>query len=211
MTTYKTLSRNLFVLLIAAGAASCSGGGGDSADTTTSTKINPEEAAQIAARTTKWNSYNATKTGFSKKQNAVAADVAARLIAGGLPCGKFTEASFNFIVGTYTTQGLPLPLGSGECFITGAGVDGGDENILIEVFGTSPPDASDFIAAKRKLLCKRAKNLGRLPDGTSDFGGIPYVISEDRTWIVQPDNFETNDKIAESLGGNAKDMCEGIK
>ena len=63
----------------------------------------------------------------------------------------------------------------------------------------------------RDTICKQAKDDGRLPDGTSGFPGIPYVITDDKRVVVQPDSFELNRKIARALGTKSHDMCEGIK
>ena len=84
---------------------------------------------------------------------------------------------------------LALALGAGQC-------QAGTDNITIEVFGKKSPNAADFVARKRALICKKAKDLGRLPDGSSDFDGIPYVMAADKTWIVEPDSFKVNKQIA---------------
>lgn len=150
-----------------------------------------------------WTAYNRGRTGYVAKQNAVAKSVADRLNGGGLACTDFGEYPFDYIVKTYRAQGLPLALGAGAC-------QADTDNVLIEVFGKSP-SAADFVARKRAVICKKAKDLGRLPDGSSDFDGIPYVMSADRTWIVEPDSFKVNKQIAKILGRPARDMCQGIK
>lgn len=208
----------LGVVLVTAVTACNGGGDGDrasdepttetSARDMTTTPAQAEAAReQIAARTKKWDDYNAERTKYEKKQNAVAIDVATRIAAGGVPCPDPANTRLAVIVGSYTRQGLPLPLGAAEC----TAVADGEENVLIEVFAKGRPNAADLVAAKRKLLCERAKDLGRLSDGTSGFPGIPYVIAADKTWVVQPDSFETNEKIAQALGRTSEDMCEGIE
>ncbi len=151
-----------------------------------------------------WAEYNKSRTGFEPKQNAVAKSVADRINAGGVACTGYGDYLFGVLVKTYRAQDLPLALGAGQC-------QAGNDNVTIEVFGKKPPTAVDFVARKRALICKKAKDLGRLPDGSSDFDGIPYVMAADKTWIVEPDSFKVNKQIAEKLGRPSQDMCKGIK
>ena len=60
-------------------------------------------------------------------------------------------------------------------------------------------------------MCAKAKKLGRLPDGTSDFKGLPYLIAADKTWIIEPDTFVGARALAKPLDLPARDMCVGIK
>ena len=162
-------SVRLTVLAVAlALAVGVCGGGGSSAE--------PRPSKQ-------WTSYNEKRTGYDAPANAVAKSVVDRIIAAGFDCRDYGDYNFAVIANPYRLQDMPLALGAGSCNI-------GDENILVEVFGTAHPNAADFVAAKRASICKRAKDLGRLPDGSSDFDGIPYIMAADKTWIVEPDTFK---------------------
>lgn len=152
----------------------------------------------------RWTAYNEQHNGYDAASNAVAKSVADRLVAAGYPCAGYADYQFDLIVKAYRLQGLPLALGAGQCSV-------GTENVLIEVFSKQAPNAADFVATKRRLICAKAKKLGRLPDGTNDFDGIPYVMAPDRTWIVEPDTFKASRDIAAKLGRPSRDMCAGIK
>jgi hypothetical protein len=204
------LAAAALALAVVTGAACSSSGGSKTTTTTKSAREKAkeaDEAAQKAARTTKWKSYNRKRKGFDATANAAARSLASTLNAGGYACANIADTSFASIATSYVKQGLPLPIGSAQC---DGGADG-SENILIEVFGAKHPNASDFVAAKRKLICARAKKLGRQPDGTNDFDGIPYVEAGDGTWLIEPDSFTTNDQIASIVGRSSLDMCEGIE
>jgi hypothetical protein len=193
------------VVLAAVILGACSDDGDDSASGTPTTIKPPLET-----RDTTWLDWNnaAAARGFTTEANAVAARVAKDIAAGGVACKNFEDTTFDFIATTYYRQGIPIPLGSGEC--EGPGAKGNEENILIEVLGPSAPTARDFVTSKRNLLCQQAKDDFREPDGTSSFPGIPFVMAPDETWVVQPDSFEVNREIAGALDVESRDMCEGI-
>ena len=199
--------RRLVVVLFAVGVAACSSGGSSATTTTTDAKTKDLQE-QIAARTTRWNDYNAKQKKFTAAAEAVGKDVADRIIAAAIRCDNPGPTGFGASAAPYAKQGLPIPKGSYEC---DGGTDG-QENVLIEIYPLHKrPNAADLVAAKRKLICKRAKDLGRRAGGPNDFPGIPYVMSADKTWIVEPDQFETNQQIATALGRPSSDMCAGIK
>ena len=187
--------KSFIVSLIAAATtlslAACSSGGNDTKATAPPTTAGP------------WDAYNATRTDYDAKANAIAKSVADRINRGGVRCSSFGGYSFAAIEESYRRQHLPLALGAGQCDAA--------ENVLIEVFGTSPPTAADFVAAKRALICQRARDLGRKPNGSSDFDGIPYVMAPDKTWIAEPDSFTGAKRVARALGLKAEDMCAGIR
>jgi hypothetical protein len=194
------------VVLVSAGAlASCSDDDGSGSTASTTFKPNLE------TRDPTWQNWNneAAARGFTTEANAAGTQVAKDIAAGGVKCEKPLATIFGQIATTYYRQGLPIPVGSVEC--EGPAAEGVDaENILIEVMGTTAPTGDDLVSFKRDLLCKQAKDTGRLPDGTSDFPGIPYVMTADKTIVVQPDTHATNREIAKALGLTAHDMCEGI-
>jgi hypothetical protein len=82
-----------------------------------------------------------------------------------------------------------------------------EENLLVEVFRPGFPNGADFMARKGDLICEKGKELGRRPDGTNDFPGIPYVIAKDKSWVVEPDSFPVNRRIAKALGVESRDAC----
>jgi hypothetical protein len=187
------------VAILAAAVPACSGDDGASPTATTATTGTPGPTIDK----TRWAAYNERRTGYTDEANAIAKQVAERINTGGLRCRDYSLYSFDAIAPSYRAAGLPLALGAGQCDVL-------DENVLIEVFGTEPPTAEDFVAAKRELLCRRARELGRKPDGTNDFDGIPYVMAPDKTWIAEPDSIAMGRRIGRALGLPAGDMCAGI-
>jgi hypothetical protein len=180
---------------MAALTAACSSGGNNAKSQDTTTPLTASDA---------WASYNKARTDFDPAQTDIARQVAQRITSSGINCSGFKEYSFSSIALSYRRQGLPLALGAGACTARG-------EEVLIEVFGTKAPNADNFVAAKRRLICQRAKDLGRKADGSSDFDGIPYVMAPDKTWIVEPDSFDLNGHIADALKLPSADICVGIK
>lgn len=185
-------------------AAACGDDTGGSATTTT-------YVPDIEAADDTWIDWNnaAAVRGYTDEANAVAAGVAADIAAAGVKCEKFLPTDFAIIATSYYRAGIPIPIGSGECDGPGDGDEA--ENILIEVMGTTAPTGTDLVAFERDLLCAQALDAGRLPDGTQNFPGIPYVIAPDDTWVIRPDTFETNQLIADALGRESLDMCEGME
>ncbi len=161
--------------------------------------------ASCSSDGTSVSSYNEGRKRFAPAANRDAKNVLARIAAGGVECTKTQTEDFNSLVKAYTLQKLPLPLGSASC----VGPNG--ENLLVEVFQSDAPNARTFVDRKRDLICKKAKEFGRQPDGSSDFEGLPYVISADSTWLVEPDSFAVNRQIAKALGRPARDSCAKIK
>lgn len=184
-------------------AAACGGDDGAATSTTFVPDLETADDTWID-----WNNAAAVR-GYTTEANAVAAAVAADIVAAGVKCEKFLPTDFAIIATSYYKAGIPIPVGSGECDGPGDGDDA--ENILIEVMGTSAPTGTDLVAFERDLLCETALKLGRLPDGTQNFPGIPYVIAPDNTWVIRPDTFETNQLIADALGRESLDMCEGME
>lgn len=176
--------------------------------TSTTTTFKP--ALETADKTwLNWNNEAAVR-GFTKDANKVAADVAKKLVAGGVTCIGYYDTTFDYIATSYYKVGIPIPVGSGECSGT-TDEDDATENILIEVMDPEKPSGADLVAFKRDLLCKQAKEDGRQPDGSSLFPGVPYVMAKDKTYVVQPDSHATAREIAKALGLQARDLCEGIK
>jgi hypothetical protein len=177
--------------------------------TPTSTTFKPPLEVRGDKTWLDWNNQAAAR-GFTQPANKVAADVAKKIKAGGVKCAGYFDTTFDYIATSYYKVGIPIPVGSGEC--SGAtDADDATENILIEVMDPEKPSGADLVAFKRNLLCKRAKEDGRRPDGSSLFPGIPYVMAKDKTYVIQPDAHSTAREIAKVLGLQAKDMCEGIK
>ena len=158
----------------------------------------------MATTRKQWSSYNDARTKFDTKSNAVAQSVADRINAAGLPAPT-----------TPTIPSPPSPSRPARWTCRFRSVPGhcttATDDVLIEVFGKKAPNAADFVAAKRRVICAKAKKLGRLPDGSSDFKGLPYLISADKTWIVEPDEFAGARALGAKLGLPVHDMCAGIK
>ncbi len=151
------------------------------------------------------SSYNEARKRFTPGANRDAKRVLDRMTSAGVECTNSQIEDFDALVRAYTLQKLPLPMGSASC----VGPNG--ENLLVEVFRTDAPNARTFIDRKRELICQKAKDLGRRDDGSSGFEGLPYVMSADRTWLVEPDSFAVNRQIAKALDRPSKDGCVGIK
>ena len=155
-----------------------------------------------------WGPYNKTRKGY------VAADVAkAKSILGrvnsAMPCNRIAQYTWSLIFESYTKGKMPMALGAANCEsprdpTSNAGID--TEDILVEVYGTRP-NALDFVKAKAKRICARAKALSQSPDSKLKFEGIPYVMSADKTWVVEPDSFGTARQIGKIFGRPAQDMC----
>ena len=139
---------------------------------------------------------------FTKAANARARAIADRIAAGGVVCDNYADSVLGPLRATYAKQRIPIPLGSGQC-------EGGParENVLIEVFPATPPNGAAFIARKAALLCRKGFELGRNPDGTNDFPGLPYIIAGDHRWVVEPDSNAFNAQIARTLGRPARNAC----
>ncbi len=161
--------------------------------------------ANCSSDGTSVSSYNEGRKRFAPAANRNAKKVLDRIAAGGVECTNVQTEDFNSLVRAYTLQKLPLPLGSASC----VGPKG--ENLLVEVFPSDAPNAQTFVDRKRDLICKKAKDLGRQPDGSSDFEGLPYVMAADSTWLVEPDSFAVNRQVAKALGRPARDSCAKIK
>ena len=183
----KSVRMTVVAVVIAFVVVAC-GGGGSTA---------PEHTKQ-------WAQYNVKRTAYTPAANAVAKSVADRITAAGIACNGYADYDFSLTERPYRLQGLPIALGAGNCSV-------GTEEVLIEVFGAKHPNATDFVAVKRGIICARAKKLGRLPDGSSGFDGIPYIMAPDQTWIIEPDTFKQTREIAAKLGRPTRDMCVGIK
>jgi hypothetical protein len=186
-------SRRSLVVAVAAVAAvvllgACSSGGGDD-----------------SSAADEWNEQRADK-GFAAAGNREALDVLDRLAQAGITCTNPQEEVFNVLVVGYQKQGLPLPYGSASC----EGPNG--ENLLVEVFRRDGyPSAADFMARKRDLVCERAFELGKTPNGPNDFAGLPYVIAKHEGWLIEPDSFAVNRQLAKALGVKSRDACAGLE
>ncbi len=154
-----------------------------------------------------WNKER-VKIGFDKVSNRRAQAVLDRLSAAGIECTARQTESFQVLIPAYTKQDIPFPAGSVSC--TGPR----EENLLVEAFRKDGyPTGADFMDRKRALLCQRALDLGKgaLPGGGNGFDGIPYVLAEDRSWVIEPDSFAINTRIAKALGLKPRDACAGMK
>jgi hypothetical protein len=150
--------------------------------------------------------YNASRHGYTDAGNRVARGIADQIVAGRIVCTGYRESPFGALQLTYAKQKVPLPLGSGEC-------DGGParENVLIEVFRAASPNAADFIGRKAVLICRRGLELGKRPDGSNVFPGLPYVAAADHTWLVEPDSVAFAQQIGAVLGRPARDACASYR
>lgn len=146
--------------------------------------------------------YNHDRTVFTTAANTRARKVIDRIVAEGVDCRNPSDSVLAPLRATYVRQRLPIPLGQGQC-------EGGParENVLVEVFPAHAPNAASFIARKAALLCRKGFELGRKPDGTNDFPGLPYVMAFDRSWVVEPDSKAFNVELARALHRPARDAC----
>jgi hypothetical protein len=201
-----------YLVLVAAlllAAVGCSSSGKSSAPT--STTFVPALPAPEDTTWLNWNNQAAVR-GYTAEANAVAKEIADKIRKAGLLCADYAESSFDVYATSYYKVGIPIPLGAGEC--DASEEKDGSENILIEVLNSStPPTGEDFVAYRRTLLCQKAKDNLRQPDGTSGFPGIPIVMERDKVYdiVIQPDSFEYSERIAKALGLKSQDTCEGIK
>lgn len=150
------------------------------------------------------DTWNETRSGrgFDRSANREALAVLGRIERAGVECTATQTEDFDALVTSYRKAKLPLPLGSASC--TGPG----GENVLVEVFPADrSPTAADFVDRKRTLICAKGYELGAQPDGSNDFGGLPYVAGRSGTWIVEPDSARVNRRIAEALGVRPRNAC----
>ena len=161
-----------------------------------------DRTAPSPSNVQKYHEYNSTRTQFTPTANARAQEVADRIARSGLDCANTHASSFDALRPTYLKQDLPLPIGSAEC-------EGGaaKENVVIEIFRSAHPNATDFVTRKAALICRRGLSLGRLADGTNGFPGLPYVMAADKTWLVEPDTQTFNAQLARVLGRPPRDAC----
>ena len=174
------------VALVALLAASCASGGESASD---------------------WNKER-VKIGFDKVSNGRAQAVLDRLTAAGIECTDRQTESFKVLITAYTKQDIPFPMGSASC--TGPR----DEGLLVEVFPkVGYPTGADFMDRKRALVCQKGLDLGKgaLPGGRNGFDGVAYVLAEDRSWVIEPDSFAINQRIAKALGLKSRNACAGMK
>ncbi len=118
-----------------------------------------------------------------------AEELAAKVRAGGMQCDEFGSAPFEAYEEQYKNK-APLPAAMAGCTAED------DEDLLFEVF-VDAKHAREFIETKRALLCRRAVEI-KLPQ----FPGFSYV--DGGTWIIEPDEKATADKLAPILGAQAK-------
>ena len=159
------------------------------------------------ARVTQWNDKR-VRIGFDRSSNRRAQAVLDRLTAAGIACTARQTESFKVLITAYTKQDIPFPMGSASC--TGPR----DEGLLVEVFPkVGYPSGADFMDRKRALLCQKALDLGKgaLPGGRNGFDGVAYVLAEDRSWVIEPDSFAINQRIAKALGLKSRNACAGMK
>ena len=150
--------------------------------------------------------YNAGRRSFGAQANKAARAIATRIVDSGVTCVDYQDSSFDPLRNGYVKGHLPLPIGSGEC--TGGRAK---ENVLIEMFRASAPNAADFMRRKAELICKKGLKLGRREDGSNDFPGLPYIMAADRTWVVEPDSVRFAHTLARALGRPFKNACTGYK
>ncbi len=179
------------LVAVAIGVAACSSGGGSSADSSRP-----------------WTKLNESRTHYQKAAVADASKVIDQLKATGFACGDFNEYSFQAVLSGYNAGNMPMALGAGTCYTPAdpSAPNGGDEEILVEVYGKKP-SAQDFVVAKAKYICKRIEKLQK-KNGGGAFAGLPFVMAKDRTWVIEPDTDQTTQKIAEALGRPVGNMCD---
>jgi hypothetical protein len=183
----RTSRRLVPLVLVAVLVLGCSSSGGGSAKSWNDTRV---------------------KQGFDAKANREALAVLDRIERAGLTCTTKQTEPFQPLVVNYRAQEIPFPLGSASC----TGPEG--ENLLVEVFRADGyPSGADFMERKRELICQKALDLGKSPQrgGPNNFDGIPYVMSRDRAWVIEPDSFSVNRQLARALGLPSRNVCAGMK
>lgn len=148
-----------------------------------------------------WNDGRSER-GVDRAASRQARTVLRRIERAGIDCTAAQTEDLDALVASYRSARLPLPRGSASC--TGPG----GENVLVEVFNAGRyPTGSDFIDRKRELVCAKGYQLGARPDGSNDFGGLPYVEARSGAWIVEPDSAAVNRRIAEALDLDPRNAC----
>jgi len=155
---------------------------------------------------TSWTERNKTLKGYELAADAQAKQVTDQIVAKGVPCGQYSNYSFGLVLAGYNGGNLPMARGAGTCYAPTNPADptSDKEEVLVEVFGKRP-SAKDFVTAKAKYICKRAEKLQQ--KGADKFGGIPFVMSKNATYIIEPDSSQMAKRIATALGLTAQDMC----
>jgi hypothetical protein len=128
-------------------------------------------------------------TGWNAAALQTAEGLAGRLRAAGIRCEDYTVAPLAMFDADYQRR-MPLAAAIASC------TSDGDEDLTFEVFEDAA-HARAFVDAKQAYLCKRAVDLQ-----LGDFPGFVYI--DGGTWIVEPDEKATADKLAPMLGGQAK-------
>jgi len=130
--------------------------------------------------------------------------LADKVRAGGIECAEYEVVPFGMYLEDYTKV-LRLPadtLPTAETYCTSAAGTEQEEDLTFIVFAR-PGLGEKFVEAKRKLLCRRAKEMK-----LHDFPGFPYVLGD--RWLVQPDERTTAVALAPILGGTAAMAeCDG--
>ena len=146
----------------------------------------------------RWGDYNRERTGWTAAGRRAVEATAARL-AEQLGCGALAGETFEAWARTYRRNGLPLPLAAGTCDLETGDPSGEPEVVLMEAFGTRPPQVADAVAARADLVCARVTRAG-LP-------GQPYVVTRTQV-LIQPDRPDTARRIAGVFpGSTVGDVC----
>jgi len=130
----------------------------------------------------------ATPAGWNAAALATADQLARKLRAAAIVCEAYEPSPFGIFDADYRGR-LPLPGAMASCESTN------QEDLTFEVFKDAAA-AREFLAGKQALICKRSADID------IDFPGFPYV--EGDTWIIEPDEKTTADRLAAVLGGVSK-------
>jgi hypothetical protein len=130
-------------------------------------------------------------TDWSASALKVAEQLADKVRAAGMACENYASADFEAVDKSYRGK-IPVPAAIASC------TSDDEEDLTFEVFEDAKR-AREFLDTKQAFLCRHAVGAGM-----ADFPGFPYV--DGGTWVIEPDEKETADKLAGILGGKAQQI-----
>jgi len=120
-----------------------------------------------------------------------AEELAAKVRAAGVPCEGYAPADFEAVEAGSRGK-VPVPAAMASC------TSDDEEDLTFDVFEDAAR-AREYLEIKQAFLCRKA-----MAAGLADFPGFPVV--DGGTWVIEPDEEETADRLAGILGGRAQQI-----
>jgi len=155
-----------------------------------------EKGSAAAGEKGRFDPADLPKVSWTAEGKKAAEKLVTKIRAKGIACEGWEEGTFGVLDPKIAKQ-IPTPQAVMSCLGTG------EEDITFEIFANAD-DANRYIDVKRKYLCRQTAN-----NKLWFYPGFAYVLNGN--WVIEPDELDTAEKIAEILGGTAaRARCKGL-